>query len=119
MPQHKKVFYKEEEIITHSEAASSFGGETAARTTLSSKSSSAWLIAPIVYVGDGSGDLCAALMLRAGDTLLVRSGYGLEKDLKEQEKKGVKIRCHVLKWDTGEDLLEFLLSLSEPISDTL
>ena len=38
----------------------------------------------VVYAGDGENDVCPALGLTAGDALLVRSGRGLERLLRER-----------------------------------
>ena len=38
----------------------------------------------VLYAGDGENDLCPALCLRPGDSLLVRRGRGLERLLRER-----------------------------------
>ena len=38
----------------------------------------------VIYAGDGENDLCPALALKSGDSLLVRRGRGLERLLRER-----------------------------------
>ena len=46
-----------------------------------------WPAGPVAYVGDGTGDLCAAQALRGHDTLLVRRGFRLDKFLLRQRQQ--------------------------------
>jgi len=73
---------------------------------------------PIIYIGDGGGDFCAATRLKETDYLLYRSGpkWGLQHRLVKQGKLGVgevsedtleskyPIKCRVVPWSTGEDV---------------
>jgi len=38
----------------------------------------------VLYVGEGGNDYCAAVALRAGDTVLVRVGFRLERKLQSR-----------------------------------
>jgi len=64
----------------------------------------------ICYVGDGSGDFCAATRLRDVDTLLVRndknyrSALGLVKRI-EREKDNYTIKAEIVHWTQGEQVL--------------
>lgn len=50
----------------------------------SSSSSSRSRRRTVIYAGDGENDLCPALKLKGGDSLLVRRGRGLERLLRER-----------------------------------
>lgn len=50
----------------------------------SSSSRSGRLRRTVIYAGDGENDLCPALQLKGGDSLLVRRGRGLERLLRER-----------------------------------
>ena len=54
----------------------------------------------LVYVGDGSNDLCAALTLGANDIVCPREGFALEKLLKQN-----CVQAQILPWKDGIDLL--------------
>ena len=56
-----------------------------------------------VYVGDGGGDACPCLRLSAGDVVLAREGWELDKRL-----KGEQPAARVVTWATGQDLAEAL-----------
>ena len=96
----------------------------------------------IAYIGDGSGDLCAARALRNCDTLLVRRGFRLDSILQkhaQQQQDGTTgpdahpqkqllrpkledtsqstLKCRVLRWHEGADLKDQLLSLLEARKD--
>lgn len=60
-----------------------------------------------VYVGDGRGDVCPSLRLRAGDAVLARAGYPLLDELRARAARG-GLRAAVHEWRSGEDL-ELLL----------
>ena len=73
-----------------------------------------WPERKILYVGDGGGDYCAALALRAHDTLLVRRGFRLEKvlvrkRLENEDEKGTQPSCDVRFWDDGAHLKRHIL----------
>lgn len=49
----------------------------------------------IVYVGDGSNDLCPAARLTSDDYLFIRKGYRLDNLLQKPDQKSkVKAKCH-------------------------
>ena len=54
----------------------------------------------IIFVGDGSNDLCAALNLSANDVVCPRQGFALEKLLQEN-----CVQAQVIPWKDGNDLL--------------
>ena len=56
-----------------------------------------------MYVGDGGGDACPCLRLSAGDVVLAREGWELDKRL-----KGEQPAARVVTWATGQDLAEAL-----------
>lgn len=60
---------------------------------------------PIVYVGDGGGDLCPCLRLRVGDRALARSGFALETKLTAALAKGEGADASILRvWHDGATL---------------
>lgn len=63
----------------------------------------------VVYLGDGSGDLCAATGLSAQDFVAARKGYTLASKL-SLELTG-KLSVNVVVSDFGEDLKSFVFSL--------
>ena len=56
----------------------------AVSSSSSSTSSSSRRRRSVIYAGDGENDLCPALCLKGGDSLLVRRGRGLERLLRER-----------------------------------
>eukprot|EP00117_Sycon_ciliatum_P048349 scpid52542/ scgid34432/ Pyridoxal phosphate phosphatase PHOSPHO2 len=58
-----------------------------------------------VYIGDGGGDLHAALQLSPGDTLLARRGYPLMKKL--ATPAGQDFKANLVPWDSGTDVLSW------------
>eukprot|EP01062_Namystynia_karyoxenos_P053215 TRINITY_DN43002_c0_g1_i1.p1 TRINITY_DN43002_c0_g1~~TRINITY_DN43002_c0_g1_i1.p1 ORF type:complete len:268 (+),score=86.23 TRINITY_DN43002_c0_g1_i1:79-804(+) len=54
-----------------------------------------------IYVGDGGNDWCPALRLGEGDALLVRTGYRLERRVRERRGE---LRCAVHWWASHADL---------------
>ena len=62
----------------------------------------------IVYIGDGQGDVCAALTLEASDMVLAREGYILLNDLQKQLEmsQGMLPQAKVVSWKTGFDVLK-------------
>jgi pyridoxal phosphate phosphatase PHOSPHO2 len=57
----------------------------------------------IAYVGDGSGDLCAALRLGSDDVVLARTGYPLLHAITAEEQG--KCRARVIPWHDADALL--------------
>lgn len=59
----------------------------------------------MIYVGDGSNDLCPVLHLRHGDHVFARSGFVLARMLIQSEiQRQVKATIHL--WTTYADLLD-------------
>jgi Putative Phosphatase len=57
----------------------------------------------VVYIGDGSNDMCPALRLKPEDLVLARRGFSLAKRIaKPDENKPV---AKVVLWDDGFDIL--------------
>ena len=52
----------------------------------------------VAYFGDGGGDVCPCLRLKAGDTACARAGYPLAKALRKKRHA-----CAVVEWATPED----------------
>lgn len=65
----------------------------------------------VVYIGDGSNDLCPALRLESRDILCPRKGFALHNKLEHQATRS-KIPARILPWNSGldiqKDLREFL-----------
>lgn len=62
----------------------------------------------IIYVGDGLNDLCPILQLRVNDVACIRRGFPLYRDLPDFRKR---LRCRVVSWRDGHELLEHLSKL--------
>ena len=67
---------------------------------------------PVVYVGDGLGDLCAVLSLRSGDCVLARRGFPLHAALLSREVAG-QVQCRVVAWGDGGELQDGLRAFAE------
>lgn len=81
---------------------------------LASRSSEGVVYSSVLYVGDGSNDLCPGLTLRPQDYLLARKGFSLWKKLqKAQEKnfKGKEILASVIGWDSGVEIITLLKTI--------
>ena len=61
-----------------------------------------------VYVGDGSGDFCPCLRLRAGDTVCARSGFPLAKKLEAMKDDAKVLDARVAYWEDGAELARAL-----------
>ena len=60
-------------------------------------------ISAIIYVGDGSNDLCPVINLREKDIACPREGYSLSKKLDK-----VKVKCSVVKWSDAARIVDYL-----------
>ena len=60
----------------------------------------------VVYIGDGTNDLCPSLRLRHCDVTCPRVGYSLIREIAKLEEGALK--CQVLPWDTGLVILEHI-----------
>ncbi|GMH03745.1 hypothetical protein Nepgr_005584 [Nepenthes gracilis] len=67
-----------------------------------------------IYLGDGSGDYCPNLKLRAGDHVMPRKNFPLW-DLICKNPKLIAARIH--EWSDGEDLERVLLNLINTVTD--
>ena len=67
---------------------------------------------PVLFIGDGHNDVCAANNLKKGDLVCARSGYRMAKELKQQEELGTKkLEADFFEWNDGkqiEDLLKII-----------
>lgn len=59
----------------------------------------------VVYVGDGSGDFCPVLCLRAADVALCRHGFPLHKLVLAEAKSESRLAARVMTWSSGGDIL--------------
>ncbi|KAM4626705.1 pyridoxal phosphate phosphatase PHOSPHO2 isoform 1-T4 [Discoglossus pictus] len=66
--------------------------------------------AKIVYIGDGSNDLCPITFLKKGDIAMPREGYTLQKRI---AKEIDLIDSSISVWSTGAEILSQLKSLVE------
>lgn len=58
----------------------------------------------VVFVGDGSNDLCPSLRLRENDLVFARRGFKLANKLTDAEN-GTKPTARVVLWDSGLDIM--------------
>ncbi|ESP04317.1 hypothetical protein LOTGIDRAFT_136443 [Lottia gigantea] len=71
----------------------------------------------VVYVGDGSNDLCPGLTLGAQDYLCARKGFSLWKKLNKAKKSKTKdefvhsLKAQVFEWQSGEEIKDLLEKL--------
>lgn len=70
----------------------------------------------VVYVGDGSNDLCPGLTLRPQDYLMPRKGFSLWKKLEKMRVKqgtpGKQIVATVIGWDSGVEVRTLLENIA-------
>ena len=61
----------------------------------------------VVYIGDGSNDLCPARRLRPGDMVFARRGFKLATAIDNAATAGEdgSVTAKVVLWDTGRDIL--------------
>ena len=64
----------------------------------------------VVYIGDGTNDLCPSLRLRSCDVTCPRRGFSLVKEI-DKLPEG-QLKCEVLPWDTGSIILKHITKLS-------
>jgi len=65
----------------------------------------------VVYVGDGSGDLCPATRLRQCDVICCRAGYRCHQRILREPRR---VRARVVPWATGDDVEALLRHLLSP-----
>lgn len=69
----------------------------------------------VVYVGDGSNDVCPVLRLGADDIALARQGMSMERELaKLAAARDPALRARVLSWSTPADLRRRVHALLDP-----
>ena len=99
----------------------------------------------VIYVGDGTGDLCAAMRLRETDVLLVRRDFRLDKFLQRQaaaaqqaaaaaahaesdsstsaktteQHTPTTLRCRVVRWGNGVELFQAIEKLMKRSDSSL
>lgn len=60
---------------------------------------------PILFIGDGHNDVCAAKYLKKGDLVCARRGYRMAKELKQDENK---IQAEIFEWNDGKEIEDFI-----------
>ncbi|CAF1117475.1 unnamed protein product [Adineta steineri] len=64
---------------------------------------------PILFIGDGHNDVCAANSLKKGDLICARSGYRMAKELKQQTQLGEKkFQADFFEWNDGKEIEDFI-----------
>lgn len=64
----------------------------------------------VIYVGDGSNDLCPAQALMRHDVLFVRAGYGLDKLLQDPAVAST-VAATTIRWDHASTILDYIQHL--------
>ncbi|KAM8806534.1 PHOP2 phosphatase, partial [Eudromia elegans] len=62
----------------------------------------------IVYIGDGGNDLCPVTFLKKGDIAMPRQGYTLEKKISQLSQGLSPVKCSVLVWSSGVEIVSCL-----------
>ncbi len=63
---------------------------------------------PILFIGDGHNDVCAANSLKKGDLVCARSGYRMAKELKQQVLGEKKLEADFFEWNDGKQIEDFV-----------
>jgi pyridoxal phosphate phosphatase PHOSPHO2 len=65
---------------------------------------------PVLFIGDGHNDVCAAKNLRTGDLVCARSGYRMAKELKQEGELGKnnKLQANFFEWNDGKEIEDFI-----------
>ncbi|XP_076436217.1 pyridoxal phosphate phosphatase PHOSPHO2-like isoform X2 [Babylonia areolata] len=70
----------------------------------------------VIYIGDGSNDLCPGLTLKAEDYLLARKGFSLWKKLEKMRRKPSearqKVTATVIGWDSAVEIRTLLENIA-------
>ena len=65
-----------------------------------------------IYVGDGTSDLCASLVLNDNDVVFCRKDYRLhqliEQSLRQSGSEHEKLKASHIPWTTGHDICDTL-----------
>jgi pyridoxal phosphate phosphatase PHOSPHO2 len=77
--------------------------------------------AHVLYVGDGTNDLCPALRLFENDYIFPRKQYSLWKKLKklgclDSETSDLDLKAKVVEWSTGREVLDVCKELASEIN---
>lgn len=71
----------------------------------------------IFVIGDGRNDICPMLRLGNLDFACPRVGYSCEREIEQVARKVEKeINFEIYRWNTGDDLLEFMLQSVKSVS---
>jgi pyridoxal phosphate phosphatase PHOSPHO2 len=78
----------------------------------------------VVYIGDGGGDFCPVVRLKAGDVALCRRNYTLHKmciaatsEVASDAVAGHRVEAHVVEWSNGQDILSCFRDVCKTVSD--
>lgn len=64
---------------------------------------------PVLFIGDGHNDVCAAKSLKKGDLVCARSGYRMAKELKQLEGSDKeKLQAELFEWNNGKEIEDFI-----------
>jgi pyridoxal phosphate phosphatase PHOSPHO2 len=65
---------------------------------------------PVLFIGDGHNDVCAANSLKKGDLVCARSGYRMAKELKQQQQElgENKLQADLFEWNDGKQIEDFI-----------
>ena len=85
------------------------GGELD-RMRLSAAARSGGAASTLVYVGDGTGDLCPCLRLGEADVICARKGYPLARKLAQADIRPL-VRARVVEWVSGADVRAVVTAL--------
>ncbi|XP_014860440.1 PREDICTED: probable phosphatase phospho2 [Poecilia mexicana] len=79
-------------------------------TYLSEKADGGEVYGRVFYVGDGGNDLCPAFCLSAGDVVMPRQGYTLDKRLTRlrDQEGNCSVSAKVIPWSSATDILQEL-----------
>jgi pyridoxal phosphate phosphatase PHOSPHO2 len=62
----------------------------------------------LIYVGDGTNDLCPGLLLKENDFYFVRSNFSLDKLLKRDQNLRTKILGKIFYWNDADSIIDNL-----------
>jgi len=62
----------------------------------------------LIYVGDGTNDLCPGLLLKENDFYFVRSNFSLDKLLKRDQNLRTKILGKLFYWNDADSIIDNL-----------
>ncbi|XP_055911524.1 pyridoxal phosphate phosphatase PHOSPHO2-like [Eupeodes corollae] len=62
----------------------------------------------VIYVGDGTNDICPVMRLREKDVGCARKGYGMKRILEKNKNSKLSPKSRIIYWENGFDLMEQL-----------